>query len=182
VDSEIYAKEWGTGATPTHIHNGDARLLNTKPAKSTLGYMVIIGDQTRNDRHVFIDWAETGGLAELLARVQFSSPHHMAILGFFPATIADVEDHQAALMHFRCRTDATHWFKRTPQIDAYIQRLRDDMAAWYAEAETNEGATTCENAKPIRQTSTLLPKMPVKPKANRRKNKRTQKSRRRRVN
>jgi hypothetical protein len=93
-------------------------------SKSTLGYMVVIGDQLRNDGAVFIEWVPAGGVGEMLKRVQFGSPLNMVILNFFAATPADVAEHQRALKPYACRTDATNWFNRLPQINDYIQRLR----------------------------------------------------------
>lgn len=117
---------------------GPGRLftLATTLPKTTDGFMVVIGDQLRGDETVFIGWCPRGAVGDLLLLVQFGNPYMLGVLAWFPATIADVEEHQAALQRFRYRTDDDNWFMRSKKVNAYIEELRTNI---YGAKEANEG-------------------------------------------
>ena len=102
--------------------------------------VLFIGDQMRDDGHIFLDWCAADGVSDLLQRVQFGSPLPLAILHFFAATRYEVEAHKKSLVNFKARADTTNWLKRTPTLNAHIQKMRDDAYGAEDEEEADERA------------------------------------------
>lgn len=134
-------------ARPTHTELvaklGPGRLFNLTVPKSAPGYMLFIGDQLGGDETVWIGFAPEDGVRDMLRLVQFGSPYSLAILHFFPATPADVEAHIKTLSQWRYRSDTTNWYMRSKHVNAYIQKLRDDL--YGAQAVEADEPTSGEN-------------------------------------
>lgn len=110
-------------------------LLQKRPAKNALGFLLIIGDQINCEAPVCIEFATPGNLAATLSLVQYGSPYHLAVLTFAPTTYGEVEEIRASLSHWKCRTDATNWFRRSECINGYIAQLREQMREARSELE-----------------------------------------------
>lgn len=166
---ETKTTEWNRDAKRAADVMAEFRSSATAPvSKNQDGLMVVVGDYRRESDGVFIGWAPEGGVTDLLRLVQFGNPYNLGILGWYPATVADVDEHRETLKKFQYRTDDTNWFKRMPQVDNYLKQVRNNVYGTDADIIEDDipscQASTLLPVKPIRQTSTLLPSIKRKPK------------------
>jgi len=165
--------------TPTNEWNREARraseamaeFRNSKTEKNEDGFMVVIGDQLKGDGSLFIGWCRRNDVGKTLELVQFGSPVMLDLLSWFPATVSDVAMHLKALQKFRTRTCSDNWHRKLPQVEAYLDQVRNGIYG----NEASDG-----ELKEIKSTpaTTLLAPPKKKIKQKRRTNKRQQKRRR----
>jgi hypothetical protein len=167
--------------TPTNEWNREARraaeimadFRNSQTVdKNEDGFMVVIGYELNEVDALHIAWCPKNGVSDALLVAQFGNPHMLAIKSWTPATVADVADHLKALEKFRTRTCADNWFRKAPQVDAYLDQVRNGVYGNEpADAEITEVKST--------PATTLLAPPKKKTKQKRRTNKRQPKRRRR---
>ncbi|MFT3732855.1 MAG: hypothetical protein QM780_15780 [Hyphomicrobium sp.] len=167
-------------ATPTNEWNREARRAaeimadfrnHATAEKNEDGFMVVIGYALNEVDALHIAWCPKGRVSDALLAVQHGNPHMLALRSWLPATVSDVSAHLKALQKFRTRTCADNWFRKMPQVEAYLGQVRIGIyGAASAEVELKE-------IKSAPATTLLTP--PKKTAKKRRSNKRQAKRRRR---
>lgn len=119
--------ELNTTAKASMPNAAKRALANPKMFKSFPGWMIVLGADT--DSHLFIGWAQEGGVNDLITRVQFGSPRKMRVLHFFAADAPTVAGHQAMLVNYKCPGAGANWFLRRPIVEYHFEDLRDAVYA-----------------------------------------------------
>ncbi len=165
-------------ATPTNEWNRDARraaevmaeFRSARNEKGEDGFMVVIGYELNEVDALHISWCPKGRVGNALLAVQHGNPHMLAVRAWLPATVSEVSEHLKALQKFRTRTCADNWFRKMPQVETYIEQLRNSIYG--------NGPAELEIEETKSAPASTLPAQPKKAAKKRRPNKRQPKRRR----
>lgn len=166
-------------ATPTTEWNREARRaaeimaeFRNNPSvaeKDEDGLMLVIGYQLNDVDALHIAWCPKGRVSDALLTVQHGNPHILALRSWLPATVSDVSMHLTALQKFRTRTCADNWFRKMPQVEAYLDQVRQgnyDKGPKYSKAREIKSAPASTLLTPPNKATKK--KRPNKRKAKRR--------------